>query len=181
MTDAFRYTPVSESGSETTLWRVKTYHKKCCQQIEYFTHPDYSDPLIVSDGFRWCEYYVETDDGEPPNFEFTYVPDGDGNKDSIDLNNCCHNNIVSSELIQLIDGGCFGGPEWPQDMDQDTQNELQDFVDENGYLALEHGKGWNLTETEVWVWGPIEICDSDDNSIKIIIADQDGNISEFQE
>ena len=55
-------------------WNVKTYYKKSCEQHEIFTHDDYSEPLIILDGFRFCEYNVETNDGEFPQFEFTEVP-----------------------------------------------------------------------------------------------------------
>ena len=66
-------------------WNVKTYYKKSCEQHEIFTHDDYSEPLVILDGFRYCEYNVETNDGEFPKFEFTEVPGGNGAKDSIEI------------------------------------------------------------------------------------------------
>ena len=101
--------PVEESKSR--WWNVKTYYKKSCEQHEIFTHDDYNGPLTIIDGFRFCEYNVETNDGEFPKFEFTEVPGGNGAKDSIDMNNCYGTNIETTELVEMFDGGCWGGPE----------------------------------------------------------------------
>ena len=67
-------------------WTVKTYHKKSCEQHEYFVQRDGPGRITVTDGFRWCEYNVETNDGEFPRFEFTNVPGGNSHKDSLDMN-----------------------------------------------------------------------------------------------
>lgn len=165
---------------KSTWWTVKTYYKKNCEQHEYFTHPDYEHPLMVIDGFRWCTYNVETNDGEFPRFEFTCVPGGDGKKDSLDMNFLTGENIESSELVEMFDGGCWGGPEWPEDMPEEEQERLQEFIDENGTYALEDEEGWSLDETEVWVWGPLVVTDDEGNE-RIIIADDEGNMIDFVE
>jgi hypothetical protein len=161
----------------TTTWRVRTYYKKSCEQHEYFNHSDYNNPLIVKDGFRSAEFYVDTNDGKIPNFEFTETPGGNGAKDSVNLFSCEANNIVGSEMIEMFDGGCWGDIEWPEDMDEDEQERLQEFVDENGSYSLEDEEGWMLDETECWVWGPLEISDEDGNVVAIIEADDEGNVA----
>lgn len=162
-------------------WTIKTHYKKSCQQIEYFYHDNYEEPIVVVDGFRYCEYTVDTTDDNPPEFEFSEVPGGDGKRDSIDLNNCFVNNIDGSDLVEMFDGGCWGDVTFPDDMDEEEQQRLQEFLDENGSYALEDEEGWSLSDTEVWIWGPIEIIDEEGNTVRIICADQDGNVIDFVE
>jgi hypothetical protein len=179
MISTFRYNPVEEVKSEGAWWYVRNLEKATCAQIDYYSHEDYVDRLIVQDGFRWCVYRVQTNDDMPPNFEFAVVPGGDGKKDSINLNDCCVNNIVASEVIELTEGGCFGQSQWPHDIDPDVMGDLMEFISENGYPALEFEKGWNLDETEVWVWGIIEISDIGGTVVKQIVADSEGDPIEF--
>jgi len=166
--------------SKSKWWKVRTYHKKNCEQHEYFSHADYKGQIKVIDGFRWCEYNVETNDGEFPQFEFTTVPGGNAAKDSLDMNSLYGNNIESSELVEMFDGGCWGDIEYPEDMSDEEQEELAEFIEENGTWALEDDKGWTLDETEVWVWGPLEVTDDDGNS-RIVCADENGNMVDFVE
>ena len=166
--------------SKSKWWNVKTYYKKCCEQHEFFYHDDYNSPLMIIDGFRLCEYNVETNDGEFPRFEFTEVPGGDGRKDSLDMNGILGDNIETAELVEMFDGGCWGGPEWPEDMPEEEQERLQEFINENGTWALEDEEGWRLSDTEVWVWGPLVVTDDEGNE-RIIIADDEGNMIDFVE
>ena len=108
------------------------------------------------------------------------MPGGNGAKDSIDLNNCYGTNIECTELVEMFDGGCWGGPEWPDDMPEEEQERLQEFLDENGSYGLEEDEGWYLSETEVWVWGPLVVTDDEGNE-RIICADADGNMIDFVE
>jgi hypothetical protein len=167
-------------NSKSRWWKVRTYHKKSCEQHEYFNHSDYKYPLKVIDGFRFCDFNVETNDGKFPQFEFTEVPGGNGARDSINLFSCEANNIVSSEMNEMFDGGCWGDIEWPEDMDEDEQERLQEFISENGTWALEDDEGWMLDETECWAWGPLEVTD-DEGNVRIVIADADGNMVDFVE
>ena len=161
-------------------WKIKTYYKKSCEQHEYFSHDDYDGYLVVKDGFRFCEYNVETNDGEFPKFEFTTVPGGDGRRDSINMNDCYASNIETTELVEMFDGGCWGDIEYPDDMPEEEQERLSEFIEENGPWALEDEEGWSLSETEVWIWGPIEVTDEDGNE-RIVIADEEGNMIDFKE
>lgn len=179
--------PVDDSADTATpaenksrWWTVTTYYKKSCEQHEYFTHSDWAGPIKVVDGFRFCTYNVETNDGEFPQFDFTEVPGGDGKRDSLDMNCLYGNNIESSELVEMFDGGCWGDIEWPEDMDEEEQERLQEIIYENGSYALEDQEGWTLDETEVWVWGPLEVTDDQGNS-RIVIADDNGNMTDFIE
>jgi hypothetical protein len=161
------------------IWTVSTHYKKSCEERETWTHPEHGTMIRVN-GFRRATYSVETNDDNPPEFEFDFVPGGDGKKDSIDFNNCEFNNIESVELVELFDGGCWGGNEWPDDMDEDEIQRLEELMEEEGYYAIEE-EGWSNDETEVWAWGPIEICNEAGERVRIISADEDGNVVDFKE
>ena len=79
-----------------------------------------------------------------------------------------------------LDDGVAQFFEFSDDISEEEQEELQEFVDENGTWALEDEKGWSMDETEVWVWGPLEVTDDEGNT-RIIIADANGNVSDFKD
>ena len=70
----------------STWWTVKTYYKKNVEQHEHFINRETGGHILVKDGFRFAEYNVETNDGNPPEFNFTQCPGGSDDADSIDLN-----------------------------------------------------------------------------------------------
>jgi hypothetical protein len=159
---------------------VKTYYKKSCEQHEHYVQREGKGRILVKDGFRFCEFQVETNDDQFPQFEFDFVPGGDGNKDSLDMYSLSGSNIEGSELIEMFDGGCWGDIEIEGIDDEDVVAELEEFINENGAIALEDDGEWYLEDTEVWIWGPIEVTDEDGNT-RIIIADEDGNVTDFKE
>lgn len=161
------------------IWTVTTYYKKSCEEREIWTHSDHGT-MIRTNGFRRATYTVETNDGNLPEFEFDFVPGGDGKKDSIDFNNCSFNNIDNAELVELFDGGCWGGTEWPDGMDEDEIERLEELMEEEGSYAIEE-EGWMNDDTEVWAWGPIEISNEAGETVRIICADDTGNVIDFVE
>ena len=172
-------TDVPYVALETTSWKVSTYYKKSCEEHELWTKDGMT--LRHKTGFRWAGFYVETNDGKPPEFEFTYVPGGDGKKDSIDMYSPSGSNIECSELEGMTDG-CWDDIDWPEEMDDDEIERLQELIEEHGiFEALEEMEGWMLDESEAWCWGPILIEDADGNKVKIIEADKDGNAVEYKE
>jgi len=160
-------------------WKVSTYYKKSCEEHEYYVKD--GQTIIRKTGYRGCSFFVETNDDNPPEFEFDFVPGGDGNKDSIDMYNCCYNNIESVELDSMWDG-CWEDIDFPEDMDEEEQERLMEVIEEHGvYSALEDEEGWTQSETEAWIWGPILIEDGEGNQVKIICADDAGNVVDLKE
>jgi hypothetical protein len=133
-------------------------------------------------GFRGASFYVETSDDNPPEFEFDFVPGGDGSKDSIDMYNCEVNNIESVELDSMWDG-CWEEVEFPEDMDEEEKERLQELIEEEGdiYDVLENQEGWSQSETQAWIWGPIQIENDAGEVVRIICADADGNVVDFKD
>lgn len=160
-------------------WKVSTYYKKSCEEHEHYVKD--GQTIVRKTGYRGCSFFVETNNDDPPEFEFDYVPGGDGSKDSIDMYNCCYNNIETVELDSMWDG-CWEDIDFPEDMDDDEQERLMEVIEEHGvYEALEEEEGWTQTDSEAWVWGPILIEDEAGNKVKIICADDDGNLIDFKE
>lgn len=162
-------------------WTIKTHYKKSCEQIEYFYNREIKGAkIIVKDGYRSAEYTIETSDDNFPEFEFQEVPGGDGKKDSLDLNSLYGGNIESSELVEMFDGGCWGDIDIEGIEDEDEEERLRELIEEEGSYSIEDDGDWYLDETEVWVWGPLEVEDEDGN-VRIIIADENGNVVDFKE
>jgi hypothetical protein len=164
-------------------WTIKTYYKKNVEQHEYFLNREIDGAkIIVKDGYRWAEYSVETSDDNPPEINFTTVPGGNGDIDSIDLNSCFGDNVEQTELVSLDDGGCWGDTEIEGINDEDEAERLEELISEDGSWALEEdGDGdWYLDETEVWAWGPLEIT-NDAGYRRLVIADADGSVIDFKE
>ena len=161
------------------IWKVSTYYKKSCEEHEYYYKDEQS--IVRKTGYRWSNFVVETDDDNPPQFEFDYVPGGDGKLESINMYDCCVNNIVNSELDSMTDG-CWEDIVFPEDMDDEEQERLLEAFDESSiYEVLEGEEGWSQNDTEAWIWGPILIEDENGNKVKIICADEQGNAVEFKE
>lgn len=162
------------------FWEVKTYHKKNVEQHEYFVQREGNGRIKVIDGFRWATFRIETSDDNFPEFEFTEVPGGNGAKDSLDLFFVSGPNIEGSELIDMFDGGCWGDIEI-EGLDENEEEKVREFIDEEGTWALEDNGEWYLDETECWVWGPIQVTNEDTGESRIIIADENGSVSDFNE
>jgi hypothetical protein len=47
--------------------------------------------------------------------------------------------------------------------------------------VLENQEGWSQSETEAWIWGPIQIENEDGEVVRIICADDDGNVVDYKE
>ena len=161
------------------VYTVRTYYKKSCEQHEHYVQREGNGKILVKDGYRSAEFTVETNDDNFPEFEFIEVPGGDGKKDSLDMYNLIGDNIENSELVEMFDGGCWGDIEF-EGLTLEQEEELEEFINDNGAYSLEDEGEWYLEDTEVYIWGPIEVTDEAGN-VRIIIADEDGNVVDFKD
>ena len=90
-------------------------------------------------------------------------------------------NIESSEMVEMFDGGCWGDIEIEGIDDEEEVERLEEFINEEGAYALEDNGDWYLDETEVWVWGPLEVTDNETGETRIIVADDNGNVIDFKD
>ncbi len=162
-------------------WTVKTHYKKSVEQHEHYVQREGEGRITVKDGYRSCTFRVETTDDNFPQFEFVEVPGGDGKRDSLDMYCLTGDNIEGSEMLDMYDGGCWGDIEIEGIEDDDKVAELEEFINENGAYALEDDGDWYLEDTEVYIWGPIEVTNDETGEERIIIADEDGNVVDFEE
>jgi len=160
------------------VWTVRPYYKKSVEEHEHFIKD--GKEITRKTGWRSGSWTVTTLDDDTPQFEFDFVPGGDERKDSVDMNNCYVNNIEEVEFIETFDG-CWEDIVFPDDMDEEEKERLMAVIDEEGFYALEDQEDWYSSDTECWIWGPIEIVDEDGNTARIIVADKDGNISDFKD
>jgi len=162
----------TEVEKNLTTWTVQPRYKKSIEERELWSKD--GEQIVRVTGWRGGSWTVTTNDGNPPEFEFTYVPGGDGNCDSIDMNFCCSNNIEECEMNETWDGW-YGDVQYPDDMDDDEQERLNELWEEEFYDGWE-SDGWSNDDTEMWIWGDIEILNEAGDLVKVIRADEDGNV-----
>jgi len=121
------------------MWKLSTLEKKSCTQIEYFK----KDNLVAQHeiGWRWCWATYE----EKPD-----LSDYDPDKDQIELYS------VGDVVDMTQDDGCWDEWTWPQDMDEEEIERLEELYSEDGDDALGN-EGWELDDTEFWISGPLEL------------------------
>lgn len=160
-----------------TAWTVSTYYKKSIEEVEHFVKDGVE--VVHRTGWRGGSWTVYTNDGNPPDFKFDYVPGGTNDRDSIDMNSCCYNNIEEVEMNETWDG-CWDDTEWPDDMDEDEQAAIEELMEEEGYYTAFESRDWWVTDSEMWIWGPI-LIEGENGYRRIICADDDGNVIDFKE
>jgi hypothetical protein len=159
------------------VWTVSPYYKKSIEEVEHFTKDGME--IVHRTGWRGGSWTVVTSDDNPPEFEFDRVPGGSDDKDSINMYSFPDTNVEEVELIETFDG-CYDDTEWPDDIDEDERATIEEMMEEEGYYTAFEENGWSHDETEMWIWGPI-LIEGDDGYRKIIIADENGNVTDFEE
>lgn len=130
-----------------TIWKVATAHKKMCEEREIWTKDDKT--IIRINGFRWGTFTVETNNGEPPEDIDPENPDG------INMYDYFSDNADNGAELESMDDGCYLDYEF-NGIDEEEQEELQAAMEDDHYQYLE-GDGWYNSETEAWLYGPLEI------------------------
>lgn len=161
----------AEEKKPLTAWTVSTYYKKSIEEHEEYTKDGMT--IIRKTGWRGGTWTVYTNDGNPPVFDFTEVPGGDGKTDSISIYDAYSNNIEEVELNETWDG-CWEDIEWPDDIDEEEQERLEALIEEEGFYAIEE-EGWYQGDSATYIWGPI-LIEGDNDFRQIIQADEDGNV-----
>lgn len=134
-------------------WKVSPADKKSIEEHEMWE----KDGMLIRriTGWRSGSWIVTTSNDEEPQFERTCVPNGTPDEDSIDMNCACENNIEDIEMIETYDGW-YGDVNWPDELDDDERERLEELWEEEFYDGWE-GEGWVQTDTEMWVWGDLDI------------------------
>jgi hypothetical protein len=120
-------------------WKLSTVEKKSCTQIEYYKKGDLVAQHEI--GWRWCwaRYKEKPDLGN-------YDPE----KDQLELYSL--GDVDDMEQ----DDGCWDSWTWPDDVDEEEQERLEEIYQEDGDDGIEN-EGWVPEDTEYWVSGALDI------------------------
>ena len=124
------------------IWRITNYHKKNAVERQIWIKDDVT--VVKEEGFRWGIWETESD--EQPDIDLEN-PDG-WEPDSDEW-----------EFVEMIDG-CWVEWIFPDDMDEEEQERIQELWNEDSFEGLE-GDGWVNDETEFWLYGPLELTNVD--------------------
>lgn len=124
------------------IWRIQNYHKKNAVERQIWIKDDVT--VVKEEGFRWGIWETESD--EQPDIDLAN-PDG-WEPDSDEW-----------EFIEMIDG-CWVEWIFPDDMDEEEQERIQELWNEDSFEGLE-GDGWINDETEFWLYGPLQLTNVD--------------------
>lgn len=110
------------------------------KNVVEFTRYENDDGLYIvhATHYRWGQVFVKSD--TKPYYDYSE----DGTKFEGYDNNLDH--CYSSEIVEFSEG-----------IDESTKNELIDFVEVNGISELEDTEGWYLVESEIRIYGPLQI------------------------
>lgn len=130
------------------IWKISNQQKKNCEERQFWTKD--GETAIRVEGFRWGTFTVETTDDNPPEGITAENPDG------IDMYSYSGENAPDGAELDMMDDGCYGDWEFPDSMDEEEQERIQEGWDEDYYDFME-GDGWVNDETEAWLFGPLSI------------------------
>jgi len=126
------------------IWKITNATKKNAVERQFWIKDGVT--VIKEEGFRWGIWSCESDE----------QPD-------IDLDNSDGYELMSTdyewEMEEMIDGSWV---DWtfPEDMDEEEQERIQELWNEDSFEGLE-GDGWINDETEHWIYGPIKLTNED--------------------
>jgi hypothetical protein len=130
------------------IWKIVNQHKKNCEERQFWTKD--GKTVVRTEGFRWGSFTVETTDDNPPEGITAENPDG------IDMYSYTGENAPDGAEPDCWDDGCYGDWEFPDGMDEEEQERIQEGWEEDFYDFME-GDGWVNDETEAWLFGPLDI------------------------
>lgn len=149
-------------------WIVRNHYKKTVIEYEHYTKDGME--IIRETGWRLASWDVTTTDDQMPELSFD---------DGVNMSTLEGSNIESVDLIETFDG-CWEDIEWPTELDNSEQERLQSIIEEEGFYAIED-QGWTQSDAGTWIRGPVEICTPDEEVVRIVTCDEDGNIIDFEE
>ena len=129
-------------------WTLKNLHKKSAVEKQFW----YKDgvTLIRYEGYRWGEFYCESD--VQPEIDLT-------NPDEYNLSDSDYDWELSS-----LDDGCWVEWEYPEDMSEEEQEEIENAWEEDFFEGMEE-LGWSNDDTEYILQGPLELTDEEGNVV----------------
>lgn len=120
-------------------WKIEPTWKKSIIERQTWTKPGLQGHISHEIGWRWGEFFVETEDDNPPELEA-----------GVDMM-CCGYDCEDWST----NDGCW--EETDIDIaDEDEKARLEEFIEENSIYDLEE-QGWFCEETEMIIHGDLSI------------------------
>jgi hypothetical protein len=121
-------------------WVLTTVEKKSVEEIEFW----FKDGKTIkrSTGFRWGKVYCESDEKLDIDLD---------NPEGISVFDCGYDFELDS-----LDDGWSADVEYPDDMDEEEQERMNELWDEDAYEAWE-SEGWSNDDSETWFYGPLDL------------------------
>jgi hypothetical protein len=161
---------ISSSNRENlTAWSLSTLQSKSIEEVEIFVKNELTGRHCV--GWHSGLWTVYTDDGLPPAFVFTLIPNR-GGQYGIDLLNACVNNIVEIESRETS-SGCWSETEWPEGIDQEELASMEEEEEDEDYYDVFENHGWSHEDTQMWVWGQL-LIEGGNGFRQIVACDNNG-------
>lgn len=113
------------------LWKVTPDWKKSCVEKVYWDKE--GKTIIIETGWRWGEFFLETEDDNPPDIE-----------EGVDIF-CCGYELVDWST----DDGCWEDYEY-LGFSEDEKEEMESWMEENGSWELEEN-GWTCGDAEMYI------------------------------
>jgi hypothetical protein len=140
--------------NKMAVWTVATTQKKSCEEREIWYNEEKGWTITRINGYRWGTFIVETTDDEPPEDIDADNPDG------INMYDYFSDNAENGAELDSMDDGWLCDWEWDIGMTEEDQQIVSDGWDEDSYEYME-SNGWYNSETEAWLYGPLEIKKGD--------------------
>jgi hypothetical protein len=112
-------------------WKIEPTWKKSLIEKQHFTKE--GKTIIVETGWRWGEFYCETEDDTPPVIE-----------EGADLFSCGYD-----VEMDYTDDGCWEDYEF-FGFTEEEEEEIQEWLNENSFLDL-MDEGWELSDGEMFI------------------------------
>lgn len=126
------------------IWKLTNLDKKNAVERQFWTKDGVT--VIKEEGFRWGTWSCESD--ERPNVDLDN-PDGWEQFSQDD-----------EWEMEIMDDGCWQEWTFPDDMDEEEQERIQELWNEDSFEGLE-GDGWINDETEYWIYGPLRLTNEE--------------------
>lgn len=123
-------------------YEISTKHKKSIIDVQYYGKDGRT--IRYETGWRWGSGVITIPDQD----DLPWPADPDDN-DEI--------NVYEYDFeLDSLDDGCWDDIEFPDDIDEQELNRLQELYEEDGIFALEED-GWEEIDSELYFQGPLEI------------------------
>lgn len=123
-------------------YEISTKYKKSIVNVQFYEKDGHT--LRNEIGWRWGSGTITIPDDEDP----PWGDDPDGNDEL---------NVYDYDFeLDSLDDGCWDDVEWPDDLDDEELERLQELYSDDGISGLEDD-GWECGEAELWFQGPLEV------------------------